>query len=223
VREPGAGFVRRAAGAREIRDAPLERPIIELVGIDLGDRQLLGRHAGKPGHLRHVPDEVHVGVVDSHVLEQPVVSAGTRDGALGLDHPLQLAAGAVVDGDVLRSEPRRSAGDDPGVDEIVAGQQPGVADDAAVRRDRLVAVVRPGGDDAGRIHHHRLVEQEQRAGDRDARDNQRSKDLVRREAGRLHRDHLAVLVEADEGDQGDGKKDRLIMLRGPSAASRAPA
>src|SRR6202007_3373781 len=41
--------------------------------------------------------------------------------------------------------------------------------------------------------------------DADACDNQRREDLVRGQAGGLHRDHLAVLVQSDEGDQSAQK------------------
>ena len=47
VRQAGARLVGRAPGGLELGDALLQRPIIELGRIDLGQRQLVGRDAGE--------------------------------------------------------------------------------------------------------------------------------------------------------------------------------
>ena len=74
MREAGAGLVGRAAGGFELGDALLQRPIVELGRVDLGERQLVDGDAPHRRHRRQPLNDVHVGVVDADVLKQPVAA-----------------------------------------------------------------------------------------------------------------------------------------------------
>ena len=98
VGEAGAGFVGRAAGGLELGDAAAsgsnnrarsDRPwrASAASGVTPCSAVIRGTLA----------DDVHVGVVDPDVLEQPVAGAGRGIARSALDHALQDAAGAVVD------------------------------------------------------------------------------------------------------------------------------
>ena len=60
----------------------------------------------------------------------------------------------------------------------------------------------PGLERGGRPGHHALVEREADQRDRHRRNQQRGQDLVRRKPGGAHRDHLGIVVERPEGEQG---------------------
>ena len=69
------------------------------------------------------------------------------------------------------------------------------------RRHGLVVIVAPRGDARVELTTTPSLKANKARGDDDAGNDQRGEDLMRGQAGGLHRHHLAVLVEADKGDQ----------------------
>ena len=67
VRQAGARLVGRSAGGLELGDARLQRPIIVLGRVDLGEGELVGRDALERLDRGRLADDVLVGVVDLDV------------------------------------------------------------------------------------------------------------------------------------------------------------
>ena len=161
MRQSGARLIRRTAGRFKLRDALLERPIVEFGGVNLRDRELAWCNALESPHSRRLADDVLVGVVNFDLPHQP--SAGGVSGCfVGVDHALEDPSGAVVDADLVENDPAAAARYHSNSDEVVALKHPDVADDFARGRDALVVVVRPRIDLPCAIDDDAFVECEQR-------------------------------------------------------------
>ena len=80
---PALASVGRASRLLELADALLQRPEVELLRIDLGERQLFGPNPVQAGHFRNPANHVHGRIVDPHAGQLPGAISRLRSVARG--------------------------------------------------------------------------------------------------------------------------------------------
>ena len=197
--QPGLRGRGRAPGTRHFADCGLETDEIALVGIDLGEGELRRIDPGERGHRGRAGHQIHSRIVNPHILEPPGASLGR--GARGVDDPFNAATVALIDAQPVDPHGLSGLNHPPGACQIVADQQPDIADHAGVGRHSFIIGVAPRIDRPGRVDDDRFVKDKGEPGDAEAGDDQRCENLVRGDPCGLHRDNLAMLAEPDKSDE----------------------